>query len=99
MDGVQLRAPQLPDRELVERVRFVHERVGTDAIAEDYIEGREFYVGVIGNRRFDGAERMAIIEYLKTLCPPGLKSVFPGEGAGQAQLCAPLPGGPAQGER
>jgi D-alanine-D-alanine ligase len=39
------------DEQLSERVSFVHEQLGTDAIAEQYIEGREFYVGVIGNRR------------------------------------------------
>jgi D-alanine-D-alanine ligase len=36
---------------LVERVKFVHERTGSDALVEEYIEGREFYVGVIGNLR------------------------------------------------
>jgi len=39
------------DDKLAERVGFVHERVGTDAIAEAYIEGRELYVGVLGNAR------------------------------------------------
>jgi D-alanine-D-alanine ligase len=34
-----------------ERVRFVHERIGTDAIAEQFIEGRELYVSVLGNDR------------------------------------------------
>jgi D-alanine-D-alanine ligase len=34
-----------------ERVSFIHERIGTAAIAEQYIEGRELYVGVIGNDR------------------------------------------------
>jgi D-alanine-D-alanine ligase len=34
-----------------ERVRFIHERLGTDAIVEEYIEGRELYVGVFGNER------------------------------------------------
>jgi D-alanine-D-alanine ligase len=34
---------------LLERVRFIHRKVGTDAIAERYVEGRELYVGVIGN--------------------------------------------------
>ncbi len=36
---------------LKERVEFVHQNVGTSAIAERYIEGRELYVGVLGNRR------------------------------------------------
>lgn len=39
------------DEELAERVRFVHERVGTDAIAEQFISGRELYVSVLGNDR------------------------------------------------
>lgn len=39
------------DDQLVERVRFVHERVRTDAIAEQFIDGREIYVGVLGNAR------------------------------------------------
>ena len=39
------------DEKLSERVAFIHEQVQSDAIAEQYIEGRELYVGVIGNRR------------------------------------------------
>ena len=39
------------DEKLAERVSFIHERVGTPAIAEQYIEGREIYVGIIGNDR------------------------------------------------
>jgi D-alanine-D-alanine ligase len=39
------------DEKLAERVAFVHEQVGTAAIAEQYIEGRELYVGVLGNSR------------------------------------------------
>ena len=33
------------------RVRFIHESIGTDAIVEQYIDGREFYVGLLGNHR------------------------------------------------
>ncbi|MBI4521986.1 MAG: ATP-grasp domain-containing protein, partial [Gemmatimonadetes bacterium] len=39
------------DASLRERVRFIHESVGTDAILEQFIDGRELYVGVIGNER------------------------------------------------
>ena len=39
------------DEKLAERVAFIHEKIGTAAIAEQYIEGREIYVGVIGNAR------------------------------------------------
>ena len=36
---------------LSERVLFMHEQIGSDALVEEYIEGRELYVGVIGNER------------------------------------------------
>ena len=39
------------DEALAERVKFIHEKTSDDAIAEQYIEGRELYVGVIGNNR------------------------------------------------
>jgi len=39
------------DDKLAERVDFIHDNVGTDAIAERFIEGREIYVGVLGNDR------------------------------------------------
>lgn len=39
------------DERLAERVAFVHERIGTDAIAEQFISGRELYVSVLGNDR------------------------------------------------
>jgi len=39
------------DEKLVERVAFIHERMGTAAIVEQYVEGRELYVGVLGNER------------------------------------------------
>lgn len=36
---------------LKERVDFIHRNVGSGAIAEEYIEGREITVGVLGNKR------------------------------------------------
>lgn len=36
---------------LRERVQFVHEQLACDALVEEYIEGRELYVGVFGNDR------------------------------------------------
>jgi D-alanine-D-alanine ligase len=39
------------DQQLQRRVAFVHESVGTDAIAEQYVEGRELYVAILGNER------------------------------------------------
>ena len=39
------------DDKLQERVTFIHQSVGTGALVERYIDGRELYVGVLGNRR------------------------------------------------
>jgi D-alanine-D-alanine ligase len=39
------------DAGLAERVAFIHEHTQADALAEEFIEGRELYVGVIGNDR------------------------------------------------
>ena len=39
------------DEKLAERVAFMHETFGVDAMVEEYIEGRELYVGVMGNQR------------------------------------------------
>ncbi len=38
-------------RQLAERIVFIHEQTHSDALVEEYIEGRELYVGVIGNDR------------------------------------------------
>lgn len=39
------------DDKLRERVAFIHDHIQTDAIVEEYIEGRELYAGVLGNQR------------------------------------------------
>ncbi|MGH7852139.1 MAG: D-alanine--D-alanine ligase family protein [Candidatus Binatia bacterium] len=39
------------DEALEERIRFIHERMNQTALAEEYIEGREIYVSLIGNER------------------------------------------------
>ncbi len=36
---------------LIERIQYIHREIETDAIVESYIEGRELYVGVLGNAR------------------------------------------------
>jgi D-alanine-D-alanine ligase len=39
------------DGKLEERVSFIHHNIRTDAIVEQFVAGREIYVGVIGNQR------------------------------------------------
>jgi D-alanine-D-alanine ligase len=39
------------DEKLKDRVEFIHESIQSDALVEEYIEGRELYVGILGNQR------------------------------------------------
>jgi len=39
------------DEQFKERVQFIHEKFDNDVIAEEYIEGRELYVSIMGNHR------------------------------------------------
>lgn len=39
------------DAQLIARVAFVHDELETDALVEEFIQGRELYVGVLGNSR------------------------------------------------
>ena len=41
------------DEQLARRVTFIHESLGTAAIVEQFIDGRELYVGVLGNERLE----------------------------------------------
>ncbi|MEJ7617193.1 MAG: hypothetical protein WKF30_09595 [Pyrinomonadaceae bacterium] len=49
--GISRASVVYDDEKLAERVEFIHRQTKTHAIAEQYIEGREIYVGVIGNHR------------------------------------------------
>jgi D-alanine-D-alanine ligase len=39
------------DEKLEQRVTFIHESIGTAAIVEQYVDGREIYVGILGNEQ------------------------------------------------
>ncbi len=57
---------------LVERVTFIHESIGTAAIAERYIEGRELYVGILGNQVL---QALPVWELFFTNMPEGAKRI------------------------
>src|SRR5712671_325169 len=60
------------DEKLKERVTFIHESIGTAAIVEQYIEGRELYVGIIGNQTL---QAMQVWELFFTNMPEGSKRI------------------------
>jgi len=41
------------EKEALERISYIHEKLKTDVIVEEYIDGREIYIGVIGNDRLN----------------------------------------------
>jgi D-alanine-D-alanine ligase len=49
--GISQASVVATEAKLEERVQFVHDSIGSDAICEEFIEGRELYVGVLGNER------------------------------------------------
>jgi D-alanine-D-alanine ligase len=48
--GIDGRSLVRSAKEMMERVVAIHEKVRDAALVEEYIEGREFYVGVLGNQ-------------------------------------------------
>jgi D-alanine-D-alanine ligase len=57
---------------LKERIEFVHEQIGSDALVEEYIEGRELYVGVMGNDRLT---RLPVWEMVFGSMPDSLAAI------------------------
>jgi D-alanine-D-alanine ligase len=58
---------------LMRRVVAIHDELGDSALAEEYIEGREFYVGVLGNG--DAAQALPPIEMDFSGLPDGAPRV------------------------
>jgi D-alanine-D-alanine ligase len=57
---------------LKERIEFVHEQVKSDALVEEYIAGRELYVGVMGNERLT---RLPVWEMVFGSMPDSLAAI------------------------
>jgi D-alanine-D-alanine ligase len=60
------------EEKLEERVRFIHESIGTHALVETYVEGRELYVGILGNQRL---QALPIWELLFTKMPEDQRKI------------------------
>jgi D-alanine-D-alanine ligase len=50
-DGISKASFVRDEQEAIERTRFIHQKFNCDVLIEEYIEGRELYVSVLGNRR------------------------------------------------
>ena len=51
--GISLGSVVDDEKSMVERVEFLHNKMNLDAIVEEYIDGREFYVSVIGKSKIN----------------------------------------------
>jgi len=50
-EGISQVSLATTEKDALDRMRFIHEKLETDAIIEEFIDGRELYVGVLGNDR------------------------------------------------
>jgi D-alanine-D-alanine ligase len=50
-DGISQASLVRNEEEALERARFIHEKFQCDALIEEYIDGRELYLSVLGNDR------------------------------------------------
>lgn len=58
---------------VVDRVNFIQTQLKVPALVEEYIEGREFYVGILGN---DPAETLPVMELDFTKLPGGYPRIY-----------------------
>jgi D-alanine-D-alanine ligase len=49
-DGIVKASFGRNENDTIERIRFLHQKLGCDVMIEEYIEGRELYVSILGNR-------------------------------------------------
>jgi D-alanine-D-alanine ligase len=60
------------DEKLKERVTFIHESIQTAALVEQYVEGREIYVGLLGNQAL---QALPVWELFFTNMPEGARRI------------------------
>lgn len=58
---------------LIERIQYIQEKLNCDAIAEEFVEGREFFVGILGNKRL---RTLPILELLFENSPSPHKEFY-----------------------
>ena len=70
--GISQKSIVWDEHQLADRVAYIHDQVRTDALAEEYIEGRELYVGLMGNQRLTA---FPVWEMLFPKMPPGMARI------------------------
>jgi len=70
--GIQFGAVCGSIKELMDRIDYVHAEFDTPALIEEYIEGRELYVGVLGNEK---PEALPVVELDLSKLPEGTPKI------------------------
>jgi D-alanine-D-alanine ligase len=70
--GIQFGAVCNSIKELMERIDYIHAEFDSPALIEEYIEGRELYVGVLGN---DKPEALPVVELDLSKLPEGIPKI------------------------
>jgi D-alanine-D-alanine ligase len=70
--GIQFGAVCGSIKELMERIDYIHAEFDTPALIEEYIEGRELYVAVLGNEK---AEALPVVELDLSKLPEGTPKI------------------------
>jgi D-alanine-D-alanine ligase len=74
--GIEFSAVVNSIRELMERIDWLHSNFDSPVLIEEYIEGREMYVGVIGN---DKPEALPVVELDLSKLPDGTPRIAAAE--------------------
>src|SRR6188768_424187 len=74
--GIEFSAVVNSIRELMERMDWLHQHFDAPVLIEEYIEGREMYVGVLGN---DNPEPLPIVELDLSKLPEGTPKIAAAE--------------------
>jgi len=70
--GIQFGAVCSSIKELMERIDYIHAEFDSPALIEEYIEGRELYVGVLGNEK---PQAMPVVELDLSKLPEGTPKI------------------------
>jgi len=70
--GIQFGAVCTSIKELMERIDYIHAEFDSPALIEEYIEGRELYVGVVGNEK---PQALPVVEMDLSQLPEGTPKI------------------------
>ena len=74
--GIEFNAVVSSIKELMERIDWLHEQFDSPILIEEYVEGREMYVGVLGN---ENPEALPVIELDLSNLPEGTPRIAAAE--------------------